>query len=173
MKRIPRMNARILMLAHFDVKESNNTPTHKAHEAFWLNHTHGTIHIYQDDIISSLYFLSSSTWNTETWKVNQSSVVLQHLFYSLFLGVTTVVDCICKIFSDAFDIRCEMMECSFVGGWHQCVIQIACGFVLVICYLSHHFYHIFMYEFDKLCVCCICFQTALRCALPHFCTYYT
>lgn len=152
----------------------------------WI--THGTID--QDDIISNLYFLSSLTaacmWtlNTVRWKVNQSSLVLQHLlFYSLFLGFTTwldscVVDCICKVFSDAFDIRCEMMECSFVGGWHQCVcdvracvIQIACGFVLVICYLSLPFYHIFMYD-KLLCVCCIRFHTALRCAISHFCTYY-
>lgn len=65
----------------------------------FLIESHMVQYIYQDDIISSLYFLSSSTWNTETWKVNQSSVVLQHLFYSLFLGVTTVVDCIFVKFS--------------------------------------------------------------------------
>lgn len=55
-------------------------------------------------------------------------------------------------------IRCEMMEYSFVGGWHQCVsvwskLHVALYMLFVASLLSWQTVYV-MY---------ICFQTALRC----------
>lgn len=170
---------RILVLT-FWCKENSATLSTEFIKLFdWI--THGTIsRWYNQQLVIFEQLDNSTNVNVKHCASVGESVIgctTSILFIvSRFLDlvwIRCVVYCIYKIFSDAFDIRCKMMECSFVGGWHRCLCDpncmwlCICNLLFVASLLSYiQFIH------DELLICIVAFKPHSDAALSHFCTYY-
>lgn len=169
---------------HFGVRESSST-LHKTHEAFWLNHTHSTISRWYNQQLVIFAQLDNNR-NVKRWTLCATKG-------ESVIGCTTSILFIVSWFLDLLWIlvcgglhlwnfqRCVwhsvwndgMFVCWWLTSVCVYVIQIACGFVLVICYSSHHFYHIFSSYMTNYVPHTICLFPNRTQMLPsHFCTYY-